>query len=254
MKQLIFRISSRLRDRSAEWHSAVSQIVNRRSINTCCVIGIAMLCTLFSGCAVMTSGQPQDLVRFKQYEPQNVFVGGTALPKNIRRVTVLPLVCDDKNISLDEGRTALEPVLASELIKTKKFEVVSADAALLKERTGRADWAGEEILPPEVFALLRENSGCDAVLFARLTVFRAYPPLAIGWRLRLVDAQTGKTIWAADEVFDGGQAEVENGARHHQLTEERSPWGAPSEWFVQNSPSKFGQYTAARLLATLPTR
>jgi hypothetical protein len=228
MKQFILKISN--------W-SAVSAAI--------------LICGLLAGCAV---GTPEDLVRFKRYDPQNVYVSGVALPKNIRRVVVLPLACDDNDINLNEGRAQLEPVLVSELIKTKKFEVVSSDSAFLKDRTSRADWSGEEILPQELFALLRENSGCDAVLFSRLTVFRAYPPLAVGWRIRLVDVQTRKTIWAADEVFDGGEAAVENGARRHQLTEDRSPWGAPNEWFVQNSPSKFGQYTAARLLATLPPR
>jgi TolB-like protein len=246
----ILKISRALRGRSAELHSAASQILNLRGVNISSLV-VVIFCALLTGCAV---GTPEDLVRFKHYEPQNVFVDGAALPKNIRRVAVLPLVCDDKDINLDEGRAQLEPVLMSELIKTKKFEVVSSDSSFLKNRTTRADWTGEEILPPEFFALLRENSGCDAVLFSRLTVFRAYPPLAVGWRIRLVDAQTGKTIWAADEVFDGGEVAVENGARLHQLTEDRSPWGAPNAWFVQNSPSKFGQYTAARLLATLPPR
>jgi hypothetical protein len=213
--------------------------------------GAVMLCGLLAGCAV---GTPKDLVRFKHYEPQNVFVDGAALPKNIRRVVVLPLVCDERDMNLDQGRAKLEPVLLSELVKTKKFEVVASDEAILKDRTARVDWTGEDVLPPEFFSVLRESSGCDAVLFSRLTVFRPYPPLAVGWRIRLVDAQTGKTIWAADEVFDGGEVAVENGARLHQLTRERSPGGAPSEWFVQNSPAKFGQYAAARLFATLPPR
>lgn len=209
-----------------------------------------LLCGLLAGCAI---GTPRDLVRVKQYQPQNVFVDGATMPKNIRRVVVLPLVCDEKDINLDEGRSQLEPVMMSELIKTKKFEVVSSDSAFLKDRTSRAEWASDESLPPELFSLLRENSGCDAVLFARLTVFRPYPPLAVGWRVRLVDAQTRRTIWAADEVFDGGEVAVENGARKHQLIEERNG-SAPNEWFVQNSPSQFGQYTAACLLATLPPR
>jgi hypothetical protein len=210
-----------------------------------------LICSLLAGCAI---GTPRDLVRGRSYQPQNVFVGAGALPVNIRRVVVLPLVCDENNSTLAEGRSELEPVMLDELIKTKKFEVVSSDSDFLKNRTSRADWAGEEALPQEFFTLLRENSGCDAVLFSRLTVFRAYPPLAVGWRVRLVDAQTRRTIWAADEVFDGGESAVGNGARRHQLTEERDPNGAPDEWFVQNSPSKFGQYTAARLLATLPPR
>jgi hypothetical protein len=211
----------------------------------------AVICALLAGCAI---GTPRDLVRGSSYRPENIFASTNALPANVRRVLVLPLVCDENNFDLTEGRAALEPVLRDEFVKTRKFEIVSSDADFLKNRTGRADWTGEETLPPELFSLLHNNSACDAVLFTRLTVFRAYPPLAIGWRLRLVDAKTGGTIWAADEIFDAGQPKVENGARRHQLTQERTPNGAPDEWFIQNSPSKFAQYTAARLFATLPAR
>ena len=215
-------------------------------------VAAILFCTSLVGC--MSVGTPSDLVRGHSYQPQNVFTGPGALPVNIRRVVVLPLVCDENNSILTEGRAELEPILLDELIKTKRFEVVSSDSDFLKNRTTRAEWGSEDVLPPEFFTLLRDNSGCDAVLFSRLTVFRAYPPLAVGWRIRLVDAQTRRTIWSADEVFDGGQPAVENGARRHQLNEERAPGGAPDEWFIQNSPSKFGQYTAARLLATLPPR
>jgi hypothetical protein len=69
-----------------------------------------------------------------------------------------------------------------------------------------------------------------------------------------VDAETGRTLWAADEVFDGGDPSVKDGARRHQLSDEHDPYGVPSEWFIQNSPSKFGQYTAAKLFTTLPAR
>jgi hypothetical protein len=209
-------------------------------------------CALVSGCHTVAT--PSDLVRGKGYRPQNIYAESPALPKNIRRVVVLPLACDDDNAVMADGRATLEPVLVSELIKTKKFEVVTSDGAFLKNRSGRADWTSEEVLPPDLFALLRENSACDAVLFARLTVFRAYPPLAVGWRLRLVNAETGRTIWSADEVFNGGEPSVKDGARRHQLIAERDPSGAPDEWFIQNSPAKFGQYTAASLFATLPTR
>ncbi len=224
-----------------------------RNISKWAAAGAALAaCALFTGCHTVAT--PSDLVLGKGYQPQNVYTESGALPKNLRRVAVLPLVCDENDAIMKEGRATLEPVLMDELIKTKKFEVVSSDGAFLKNRTSSAVWNGEGVLPPDLFALLRENSACDAVLFSRLTVFRAYPPLAIGWRLRLVDAETGRTIWAADEVFDGGEPSVGDGARRHQLSEERDPYGVPSEWFIQNSPSKFGQYTAARLFATLPPR
>lgn len=217
-------------------------------------VGIALIstCGFLTGCHTVAT--PSDLMLGKGYQPQNIYTESAALPKNVRRVAVLPLVCDESDSVANEGRATLEPVLMSELIKTKKFEVVSSDGAFLKNRTSSAVWNSEETLPPDLFALLREDSACDAVLFARLTVFRAYPPLAIGWRLRLVDAETGRTLWAAEEVFDGGQPSVGDGARRHQLTEERAPYGVPNEWFIQNSPAKFGQYTAAKLFATLPAR
>jgi hypothetical protein len=217
-------------------------------------VGIALMSIggFLTGCHTIAT--PSDLVRGKGYRPENIYIENAALPKNIRRVVVLPLACDENNAVMNDGRVSLEPVLVSELIKTKKFEVVTSDTGFLKNRAGRADWTSEEILSPDLFALLRENSACDAVLFARLTVFRAYPPLQIGWRLRLVNAETGRTIWAADEVFDGGEPSVKDGARRHQLIAERDPSGAPNEWFIQNSPEKFGQYTAASLFSTLPAR
>ena len=209
-------------------------------------------CTLATGCHTVAT--PSDLVRGKGYQPQNIYSESPVLPKNIRRVVVLPLVCDENDTIMNDGRATLEPVLLSELIKTKKFEVVTSDGAFLKNRAGRADWTSEETLPPDLFTLLRENSACDAVLFARLTVYRAYPPLQVGWRLRLVNAETGRTIWSADEVFNGGEPSVKDGARRHQLIADRDPSGAPEEWFIQNSPVKFGQYTAASLFTTLPAR
>ncbi|HXS67999.1 MAG TPA: hypothetical protein VN761_04095 [Candidatus Polarisedimenticolia bacterium] len=227
-----------------------------RFFSICKWIAALMLAPAFggvlAGCAPI--GTPRDIVRVSTYHPQNVFVNVPSLPVNIRRVVVLPLTCDESSYDAVEGRALLEPVLRAELVKTKKFEVVSANTDFLKNRMGKDDWGSEETLPPEFFDLLRENSGCDAVLFARLTVYRPYPPLVIGWRLRLVEAQTRKTIWAADEVFDAGQPAVENGARRHQLLQDRDAGGAPDIWFVQNSPSKFGEYAAARLFATLPER
>jgi hypothetical protein len=217
-------------------------------------LGILFVCLSWISTGCHTIATPHDLVRGKGYQPQNIYVENAVLPKNIRRVVVLPLTCDENDSVLNDGRATLEPILVGELIKTKKFEVIASDAAFLKNREGRADWSSEQSLPPDFFALLRGNSDCDAVLFARLTVFNAYPPLAVGWRLRLVDAETGHTIWAADEVFNGGEPAVKNGARRHQLIAERDPSGAPDEWFVQNSPAKFGQYTAASLFTTLPAR
>ena len=123
---------------------------------------------------------------------------------------------------------------------------------MLRSRTGQSGWTGAEVLPADFFESLRRAYGCDAVLFCQLTVFRAYAPLAVGWRMKMVDTRTRQILWAADEVFDAGQPSVLNGARHYQLAEHRA--SEPDDWGIRNSPRQFGQYAAAQLAARLPDR
>ena len=138
----------------------------------------------------------------RDYQPDNVFVYPPKLALNLQRVAVLPLAAENSACDLPEGCDALSPVLWEQLVKTKKFEVVAVDADKLRSRTGRANWTGAENLPPDFLAFLRREYGCDAVLFAELTAYRAYAPLAVGWRLKLVDARSGQILWSADELFD----------------------------------------------------
>ncbi len=101
---------------------------------------------------------------------------------------------------------------------------------------------------------LKKEYGCDAVLFCQLTEYRAYPPLAIGWRLKLVDVRGKKTIWAGDENFDAGKPEVLAAARHYQQLDQRRPDNKTADWLAANSPRWFGQYSIASLFNTLPNR
>jgi len=52
-----------------------------------------------------------------------------------------------------------------------------------------------EILPPDFLDSLQRVYGCDAVLFCELSTFRAYAPLAVGWRMKLVDVRTRQILW-----------------------------------------------------------
>ncbi|HWI58353.1 MAG TPA: hypothetical protein VNZ22_14090 [Bacillota bacterium] len=211
--------------------------------------GWLALTTLLAGC---TGHIPRPVDFRSEYHPENVFLWSSALPSSLKRVALLPLVTDTGSVDLVEGRAALEPILRTELVKTKRFEIFPLSPECLRTRTGQVSWSGEEPLPPEFFAWLRETTGCDAVLFCRLTTFRAYAPLAVGWRLRLVDLHTRTTLWAADEVFDAGRPSVQAGARHYQQAEAHPSIACPDEWSINHSPRQFGQYTAAQLLATLP--
>jgi hypothetical protein len=212
------------------------------------------------------------------YRPENVFLYSGSLPADIKRVTVLPLACENQRSDLRDGCETLDPILLGELIRAKKFEVVSASPDLVRNRTGRFTWTGTEVLPRDFFSALREAYGCDAVLFCQLTVFRPYTPLAIGWRMKLVDARTRQTIWAADDIVDAGQPAVRNGLARYRQTEVETPdaerenpfnqlldlplsyaevrssQASRENWIMRNSPQRFGQYAAAQLLTTLPSR
>lgn len=226
-------------------------MTNSKILLLAAIMVLAVALVLLTGCET-TGVMAVDLSA--PYKPDNVFLTASKLPGDVKRVAVLPLACDERQTDLVAGREALQPVLVVELVKSKKFEVVEVSPEELWRLTGRADWTGAEILPADFLAALNKACGCDAVLFSELTEFHPYPPLAVGWRLKLVDIRRKETIWAGDEHFDAGKPAVMAAARHYQQEEQRPLEGDTTIWLAANSPRWFGQYSIASLLDTLPAR
>ncbi len=187
-------------------------------------------------------------------EPENVFARTPVLPPGLQRVAVLPLASAGPEADLPDGCEALQPVLVDELVRTEKFEVVSIRPENLRANSGRATWTGAEQLPKGFFDSLRREYGCDAVLFCELTVYHAYAPLRVGWRLKLVEVRTRTIIWAADEVFDAGQPAVARKAWSFLAHRNQAAAKDEIRWRLASSPRQFGRYTAAELLRRLPVR
>ncbi len=204
---------------------------------------------------------------------ENIFIAAPVLPTTLKRVVLLPLAHDNSPPSLASGCETLYPVLQAELIKTKRFEVVTASGKSIQNLTGGTSWTGAEMLPTNFFRSLQSAYGCDAVMFCELTTFHAYAPLVIGWRMKLVDVASQRIIWAADVVFDASDPLVSKSAQEFQKQQQgteakpqswfartlawlnREP--APLEeepWTVLNSPRYFGQFSTVKLLQTLPER
>jgi hypothetical protein len=205
--------------------------------------------------------------------PKNSFVAAVTLPDNVKRVLVLPLTCDDASSSVADGCDLLDPVLQTELTKTKAFEVVSMSADRVRSCTGKTTWTGTEALPADFFQALNKAEACDAVLFCQLTSYKPYVPLAIGWRLKLVDVQTQKVLWEADEVYDASDPAVARNAQQFQkkqqnvsgtsktfvkrawdLLNRETPSDLDDQWDILNSPRYFGQFAAVTSLESLPKR
>lgn len=221
-------------------------------------LSVALASALATGCA---SFSPQDLTvhdltlaSTPSYVPENVFTPLSQLSPEIQRVALLPIVTDATQGSLADGCQTLQPILEAELAKTKRFEVVTITPEYLQAHTGRPSWSSDDVLPAHLLEDLGQAYACQAVLFTRLTTFRGYSPLAVGWRMRLVEVQKRSTLWAADDVFDAGKPTVVAGARRYQLAELSNGSSSTEEWTILTSPRQFGQYATARLLATLPSR
>jgi len=188
------------------------------------------------------------------YQPSNVYYRQPTLPAQLRRVAVLPMTIAKDDSQLEAGREALERIFWDELAKTKHFELVSVSTAQLRLWTGRPSWSAEERLPAGLFGRLKDETGCDAALFCQLTSYRAYPPLAVGWKLKLVDTAPSPIVWAADELFDAGNPAVANAARRYCQGQLRSDRPLADSHGILSSPRQFGQYSLNALLATFPAR
>lgn len=174
------------------------------------------------------------------------------LPSYIKRVAVLPLMILTDEAFMEFGRDSLQDVLWSELGRSRQFELVTVPPEELRLLTGRSGWSGEEKLPIEFFDILKDKLGVDAVLFSRLTQYRAYEPLAVGWRLKLMDAEVPRILWAVDEVFDARVPEVAAAARRH--ARESPETTLHDSQSILLSPRRFGQYAASAVVGTMPGR
>jgi hypothetical protein len=193
----------------------------------------------------------------KDHEVSNVHKLAPKLPERMRRVAMLPVTTEPGNSDMNLGRASLEPILQSEFDRLNVFEVIRVTPDQMRNFTGKADWTSNEKLPANFLSTIKQETGCDAILFSRLTRYHAYPPMAVGWNLKLVDATDGQVWWAVDEMFDLADRDVVNSARRYQLEHEKyyqaNPLLADSRTALV-SPRRFAAYSAAALFATLPER
>ena len=218
---------------------------------SCGALLMASLPLLLTGCT--TSPFLSDLST-PSYAPSNVYRDEALLPAYIKRVAVLPLTTLTDESSMEFGRESLGFVLLNELGRSRQFELVTVPPDELRLLTGRSGWSGEEKLPADFFEKLKDKLSVDAVLFCRLTQYRPYEPLAVGWSLKLLDAEVPRILWAVDEVFDARVAQVAAAARRYAR---EHPEAVPSLYDSQNvlhSPRRFGQYTVSAVVGTMPGR
>jgi hypothetical protein len=183
----------------------------------------------------------------------NVYHNEAVLPGSLKRVAVLPLSYNDQRSTGPSAVEMLQPIFQAELTKVARFECYFVQPSQLALWTGKERWDDFDELPASFLKEVAERAGCDGVMFGRISNFRAYPPIVIGWRLRLVSNEAGQ-IWAADEIFDAADQGVSNSARRYNRGRPRNNPVLEDSRSILLSPSEFGQYTLANVLGTLPMR
>ena len=62
----------------------------------------------------------------------------------------------------------------------------------------------------EELAAIREVLNCNAILTGTVTVYKPYPHMIIGLRLKLVDLTDGDLLWALEQIWDTADKTTEN--------------------------------------------
>jgi hypothetical protein len=209
----------------------------RSALTTQTLLFAALLATLsFSGCRHPAEPPPEA-------RPQNVFQLTPYLPSVIRRVAVLPISTSTDGQEAAAGSAHLQPILAAELNRSGQFEVVEVGAEQMARWTGRRVWSPEEALPADFLEQMRTAVDADAVLFAHLSAYQPYKPMLMGWNLKLVDANAGYIIWAADQMYDAADPVVAKQAVRYGPAKE-SRWGRlGTDDSVLLSPKRFAHFT-----------
>lgn len=189
-----------------------------------------------------------------EYKPANVYVASKQLPPTLKRVAVLPLAVNPRLADREAIQQSLSPILLAELAKTGRFEMVSVSPATLVQLSGRGEWRTTDPFPTNLVAQIREATACDAVLFPEVTDYRPYPPVAVGWKVQLLDPDTLQAWWAVDELFDASDPAVANSARRYHLAHTAQPRTMTDAREVLNSPVRFGRYAASVVAETCPSR
>ncbi len=196
-----------------------------------------------AGCATRPAA---DLVIGPGFVPSNIYGRDFRSFNNVRRVAVLPIVSREK-----VDPTALDSMLVSEFTKAAAFETLPVTSSQIREWTGQPTLTPGSPIPTRLLERVRDTLGCDGILVPELTHYSPYPPLIFGWRLKLFKIDTKENLWTADEVFDASDSAVANGARRYHR--EHSPISGPlaDSKAILLSPSTFGRYTVATLVATI---
>ena len=138
-----------------------------------------------------------------------------------------------------------EVVFHQELTKQRLFETVRVSTSQMKVLFGIRRISSSSELPETFLSDIENATGANGVLLVDLDSYRAYKPLALSVRSKLVDIKSADFLWAIDETFDAGQPGVIVAANQFQRVVQVNNISARTDWQCDCIASNFRQICRA---------
>jgi hypothetical protein len=220
------------------------------------VFGSALVAASFvalllgTGCASLSSLTRPTVEKTPNFVPPN-HGGDARLPAAIHRVVMLPIA--GGTIASPESVSALDPILIAALQLQNRFEVVPLTREECRRYFQTDEISSVSAIPSNLMSVLKREYAADAVLFVDLTVYRAYHPLALGFRAKLATLDDAHLVWTFDNVFSADDPVVAASATRYLSG--RDQGGLPSDLGTVDldSPLRFCTYASSAMFGTLPT-
>ena len=206
------------------------------------VLSITFGCRRFEEEKIVAQAEP--------FVPKNLYPI-ERLPTHFNRVVVLPCYYADPDSPILDY---VDEVFHQELSQERIFETLRLSPQQMEEQFGVKRLASNLPLPENFLRRLEDLTSANGVLFVDVDSYRAYRPLSLGVRSKLVDLKTGEFMWAIDETFDSGHAEVIAGANLFQGNSQVRALSAKTSGSVLHSPRIFAKYVASACFSTMPMR
>ncbi len=100
-------------------------------------------------------------------------------------------------------------------------------------------------------SLLRKQLKCEAVILGTVTEYRPYPHMMIGLRLKLLDLTDSQTIWAAEQVWDSSDKNLEPKIKEYFRKQRKGDLEPLGEDLVSLSSIEFLKFVAYEVASTL---
>ncbi len=211
----------------------------------------ALAMALLAGCSSPGTSAKSD-PGLKDY-PRN-FTGDAFMPERVKRVVLFPIWSGE--IATEESAAALDAVFAAALERGSRFEVVLLPREDCRRRYGVESISSAAALPPGMLTELDRDFNAEGVLLVDLTAYRPYRPILLGLRAKLILFADARVAWACDDIFSASNPAILNGlAKFYRSAGAGN--GSPPVNYTEAaliSPSRFADYAATAMFATLPRR